>query len=130
MTCKTATPECTESNALSGWWREVRHIGCEGSEDTVPATPVERLYFGEEGQFSVEWDPSELFADYWGTYSFDPSADSLSIAFQGGRYVPARLMTDVRAVAGDLNGDSEGHKAKLSFRESNPAKGGSSGELR
>lgn len=63
--------------------------GVEGCRE--PGEPVGELVFGEDGRFSVTFQPFESYSDYWGRYRFDPATGALTLTVEGGNYRPPFL---------------------------------------
>jgi hypothetical protein len=77
-----------ESHPMVGIWHEVGQTPCEGGAETLPAPGIGELWFKANGEVLVTWQPFEVYVDYWGTYTFDLATGAISIAVDGGNYVP------------------------------------------
>jgi dienelactone hydrolase len=78
-----------ESNPLVGNWHEVGQITCDNQQEvSVDSNRIGELVFNADGTFSVTWMPFEVYKDYWGTYTFDLAAHTLSLSVQSGNYEP------------------------------------------
>jgi len=80
-----------QSNPLAGYWRQTSEIPCGTDQPLAPAMPINELYFGADGRFTVTWQPFETYRDYWGTYTYDVTAGQLKLLVTGGNYVPRDL---------------------------------------
>jgi hypothetical protein len=80
-----------EANPLVGQWHEDSQLACEGGEEIVPEEPILEMVFRADGTFSVTWYPFEVYEDYWGTYTYDPAAGTLTFEVENGNYVPDDL---------------------------------------
>jgi hypothetical protein len=49
---------------------------------------IKELRFKADGEFSVTWEPFEVYKDYWGTYAHEIGQGTLDLVVTGGNYVP------------------------------------------
>jgi hypothetical protein len=80
---------------LGGKWAQVRDA-CNGHA-------IGEVIFRPDGSFAVTWAPFETYVDYWGTYRFDAGTGDLTLAPDGGNFVPADVAGGhaLIALAGD-----------------------------
>ena len=76
-------------NPLVGYRSELAELPCGGGAEVAPESPIGELAFWANGEFSVTWQPFELYVDYWGTYTFDTGSGVLDMVSTGGNYVPS-----------------------------------------
>jgi hypothetical protein len=60
----------------------------ECGEVVEPLDPIGELVFDADGTFSVTWFPFEVYKDYWGSYTFDLATGAISLAIEGGNWIP------------------------------------------
>jgi len=77
-----------EANPLVGTWHEEARIACGTGAEETPTDPIRELLFYASGVFNVTWTPFEVYVDYWGQYTFDREAGTISFIPDGGNYVP------------------------------------------
>lgn len=79
---------------LRGYWSQTQTLHCDGSAGPAD-NPIQELAFHANGRFSVTWFPFEVYKDYWGFYSAGlPGSGHLSMAMQGGNYMPSGFRGD------------------------------------
>jgi len=76
-----------EDQPLVGFWREKSRTDCDAWE-FASVQGIQELEFRARGWFSVTWVPFEVYRDYWGHYTANKSAGTLSLQIEGGNYVP------------------------------------------
>ncbi len=77
-----------ETSPLVGTWGEKEQLACDTGQARTPQMAIEELIFKADQTFSVTWMPFEIYKDYWGTYTYDPVSQALSLEIGGGNYVP------------------------------------------
>jgi hypothetical protein len=75
-------------NPLAGRWTQVAERLCDQTAMQPPRTPIRELVFTAKGEFSVTWQPFEIYKDYWGTYGFDKSTATLTLQPQSSNFMP------------------------------------------
>jgi hypothetical protein len=73
---------------ILGFWTEVEQLPCGGGAAVVPDPIIGELVFQNTGEFSVTWQPFEVYYDYWGTFTYDEGTSALVLTVEGGNYVP------------------------------------------
>lgn len=73
---------------IIGFWTEVEQLPCDGGAAFVPDPIIGEVVFENTGEFSVTWQPFEVYFDYWGTYTYDEGTSALVLSVEGGNYVP------------------------------------------
>lgn len=113
----------TDANPLVGLWREHAQISCgrDGEDVALPEHGgIGELAFRADGRFGVTWTPFETYQDYWGTYDYDAAAGTLSLAVEGGNYVPPDVDGE-----GNVALEEDGALALRGLFLGSPADGGS-----
>jgi len=99
-----------ESNPLRQEWRQVAEISCSGSE--LPATaPGLSLLFRSGNQFDAVWYAFEVYKDYWGLYTFDTTAKTITMGILGANYRPPNFKGE-----GSYDLTTEGGKPTLRLK--------------
>ncbi len=73
---------------ILGFWSEVQQLPCDGGAAFEPEPIIGELVFQDTGEFSVTWQPFEVYYDYWGTFTYDEGTGALVLTVEGGNYVP------------------------------------------
>jgi hypothetical protein len=77
-----------QAQPLVGLWEQTQQYDCETGEKLKMFPAIRELEFRASGRFSVTWTPFEVYRDYWGDYSTDPTKNGLSMKIAGGNFVP------------------------------------------
>ena len=78
-------------NPLVGTWYETARLPCGEGAETVSPDPLSELVFEADGTIKATWYPFEVYHDYWGKYSSDLAAGTLTISEVVGNYIPSDL---------------------------------------
>jgi hypothetical protein len=102
--------ENAANNPVAGVWREVGQLSCATGALIPAPVPIQEFVLESKGSFSVTWHPFEERSDYWGSYTLDLQAKTLSLAIERGNEVPPvvdgygsyRITPDGELVLSDL----------------------------